>query len=299
VMTAVPAPLLTYRVGDAELSYLPDGHILLQADRMYRTDLWDSSEHRELIDANGFLIMSMGSFLIQQDGANVLIDLGLGPRQLDVGALSGGLMQGQMVGGQLLDQLGHVDLGPADIDAVLITHLHDEHIGWTLDPASPEPALLFANARHCVSRREWAAVTDPDAPPSPVAPTADQIRLIGENLQLLDDVDEPMPGIRALLTAGHTPGHTSYILSSQHEQAVIIGDVAHSPVEFTSPELEFIGDADPIRAQQSRKSILHQLTQPNTIVAGVHFPNNVFARWEEASRTLQTTAPNLDQPQSR
>jgi len=80
--------------------------------------------------------MTFGSFLLQSGERNALIDLGWGPRTVDLAEMSGGLMEGDSIGGALIDNLAALGVTPTDIDTVLYSHLHPDHVGWVADAAA-------------------------------------------------------------------------------------------------------------------------------------------------------------------
>jgi hypothetical protein len=127
-MSAISAPLSSVQIGDISITYLPDGihHVrpLAQYDGADEA-FWASRGH--VLDEDGWLVMSIGSLLVRNGDSKMLIDLGFGPASVDIWDLTNGEHQGDLVGGDLLQSLAAVNLAPADIDAVLFTHLHPDH----------------------------------------------------------------------------------------------------------------------------------------------------------------------------
>ena len=126
-MPAVSAPLSSTQVGDISITYLPDGiHHVRPLAQYDGTDeaFWASRGH--VLDEDGWLVMSIGSLLVRNGDMNVLIDLGFGPHSVDIADLTAGSHEGDLVGGALLRSLAAMSLTPADIKAVLFTHLHPD-----------------------------------------------------------------------------------------------------------------------------------------------------------------------------
>ena len=149
-MVAQPVGVSSFAVGDIRLTMIPDGY--------YRCDPlatfvgstqadWDANEH--LLDERGRIVMTMGALLVElPSGERALMDLGFGPRTVilaDVGM--------EFWGGRLVASLASVGFTPDDIDVVLYSHLHLDHVGWTTDRAAG--SLTFDRARHIVARTEW------------------------------------------------------------------------------------------------------------------------------------------------
>src|SRR5256714_11549258 len=117
----------------------------------------DWARHADCLDAEGRLVMSFGAFLIRTGAHRILVDLGMGPVDLAIPDV------GRVRGGDLLSSLTQEGLGPADIDTVVFTHLHPDHVGWTGravqpgdDDAGPGAVgLTFGNARHLAGAAEW------------------------------------------------------------------------------------------------------------------------------------------------
>ena len=115
------ADLSTLDLGDVTVTFLPDGVHHVEAPKHYPDapeGVW--AEHPEVIDDEGLLVMSVGGFLVQTGTHNILVDLGFGPNELDVTALTDEKIRGDMIGGGMLDSLAEVGLDPTDIDVIVL-----------------------------------------------------------------------------------------------------------------------------------------------------------------------------------
>jgi glyoxylase-like metal-dependent hydrolase (beta-lactamase superfamily II) len=270
-------------VGDITVTYLPDGHAWLNPAVFFPASSPDGwATHAEFLDRRGWFPVSIGSFLIRTGERAILVDLGLGSVDFTLPDLA------SFTGGRLLDSLAAEGLAPADVDTVVYTHLHHDHVGWTTDvaPAPNAPAgrtvhgLTFPAARHLVSEAEWrhwdgtAELVGPD-PVAVQAPLRDRITF-------LSDGDEVAAGVRVRATPGHTPGHHSLVVTDPSgrdgRRLVILGDVMHCQVQVSESHWSFAFDADPDQATATREQTLKELEDANTIVAGGHFAGNVFGR---------------------
>ncbi len=274
-MPATSAPLSSIQVGDISITYLPDGihHVrpLAQYDGADEA-FWASRGH--VLDSDGWLVMSIGSLLVRNGDTNALIDLGFGPHSVDISDLTAGTHEGDLVGGDLLRSLAAINLTPADIDAVLFTHLHPDHVGWV--DIDDEPT--FTNASYFVGAKEWDYWLNGPEAGTPRAPKPAQQAQLARRISLMADLETPVPGITAVATPGHTPGHLSFVVSSGPARAVILGDMIHCPVEIGQSELDFVFDVDPKLNRETKARIERELAQPDTVTVGPHFPNLIFGR---------------------
>lgn len=257
-------------VGDIRLTLVPDGYhrcdpLTTFAGSTQRD--WD--EHQDLLDDHGRVVMTMGALLAElPSGERALIDLGFGPRTVIFEAL--GM---EFWGGRLLASLADVGLGPGDIDAVLYSHIHTDHVGWTADARAEGPT--FARARHVMATAEWEWWHDkPDAG----GPSDVEIDVLATRVELIDGEVDILPGIAAVPTPGHTPGHCSFRVSSGSERAVVLGDAIHCPLQISHPEWAFLADTNPQAAQHAREQLIRELEEPDVAVVGAHFANAIFGR---------------------
>ncbi|GGZ30691.1 MBL fold metallo-hydrolase [Streptomyces olivaceoviridis] len=257
-------------LGDVRLTYVVDGAMAMLPSGFFpgfAEDYWDA--HPELLDEKGRLAMSAGGLLVERDGRRLLIDAGMGPVRGPIH------VSGEPVGHsdcgalpQMLAALGHT---PEDIEAVAFTHLHVDHTGWAFTPEK-----TFPKARYLVAAREWAPHSCGTTVPG--APTADILTLIGAAHTPIDDGEEIFPGVCALVTPGHSPGHTSYVITAGSERLVVLGDVFHTPAQLAHPEWPSRPDVDQSGVMAARKRIAAELERPGTLGFAFHFGDQAFGR---------------------
>ncbi len=269
-MAAHPAGHSSMTVGDIRLTLLPDGYHrcdpLLTFIGSTRED-WKAHDH--LLDERGRVVMTMGALLVELPaGERMLIDLGFGPRTI---ILAEPAME--FWGGRLLSSLAAAGLQPRDIDVVLYSHLHPDHVGWTIDQHNG--ALTFERARHVMARAEWEHWRNN---PQVGGPSPRDISALEARVELVDGDAVVARGISIVPTPGHTPGHCSFLVSSGTDRAVVLGDAIHCPLQISHPEWAFAADANPEAATRARESLLRELDAPHTTVVGPHFPDAVFGR---------------------
>ena len=172
-----------------------------------------------------------------------------------------------------LDDLRATGVEPSDIDLVVHTHLHEDHIGWDTHLADGEWVPTFPNARHIYvgAELEWASTVARERTPEPFPESIDPIFDAG----LADEVgpDHDLgDGLRLISTPGHTPGHVSLEVATTAEMLVTTGDLLHHPFQFAVPEVAELGDHDADLARRTRKDFFAEHARSGAVIAGTHFP---------------------------
>jgi glyoxylase-like metal-dependent hydrolase (beta-lactamase superfamily II) len=184
----------------------------------------------------------------------VLVDTGLGPEPR-------AFMPG--AGARLLTELARVGSSAAEVDLVLHTHLHVDHVGWDGS---------FPNARYVVPTDDWSYFMSEES--------LQRRPHLGDRVEPLDDaglvvlVDgelEVASGIRLVPTPGHTPGHASVFIESEGSELVVLGDVVVHELQLADPDLVYISDHDPALSASTRKQVLARLADLGTDVIVSHF----------------------------
>lgn len=217
-------------------------------------EAWEPYKESSLT-TDGLYPRNYGVFVVRSDDFVAIVDTGLGP---------GPHAAQDGVEGKLLDNLAAVGVHPSDVDGVINTHIHPDHVGWNILNGKP----TFPRARYSVSRLDWEHWTPQEDPPSYVP---EQVIPLQE-LQVLDLVEndqELFRGVRTLGTPGHTPGHQSILIESDGEAAVITGDVLHTPAQLQEPDWSFRADIDKAAAIASRQMLIEKaITEKLTVAAG-------------------------------
>jgi glyoxylase-like metal-dependent hydrolase (beta-lactamase superfamily II) len=195
-------------------------------------------------------------------GGVALVDAGVGP----VGSPASSWAP---VPGHLFERLAAAGIDPAEVRMVVLTHLHEDHFGWTV---SPEGVPHFSNARYVVQRSEVDAL-ERESNQVVLSYVVEPLRRAGQ----LDTVDGEVCLARAvggavttLPTPGHTPGHQSVRVRGPWRQVVITGDVLVHAVQLVDPEVGYRFESDQDLARRSRVTLLEDAERRPTVLATAH-----------------------------
>jgi len=247
------------QLGDLEIIPVNDGEGKLASSYIPKLD-WEL--HKDLLDDEGNFEINFGCFLIRTGDQNVLVDAGLGPITLP-----------PYRGGDLPDNLAKTGLAPEDIDLVLITHLHIDHIGWLVQdgkPYFPSATIRFGEK----DLDQFIRVEEPDAFTAPII----EVLEAAGRIDTIDADGEVAPGVSTLNTPGHTLGHLSVVASSGTRRAFLLGDAITCPAQLEDPEWTAMSDIDPALAIRSREALYRELEGAETVAAASHFPDLKFGR---------------------
>lgn len=269
-------------VGDARITFLADGGGIVQPLALYPASTaagWQT--HANLLDQEGRFITSIGGFLIERGAHVIAVDLGIGPHTIDFPGF------GPFSGGGYLDSLAQTGVAPGTVTDVIFTHLHLDHCGWVTQPANGGRRLTYPNARYWVTQTEWDFWYGGDNPAGPHPLFVQQP--LKELVQFIRGGDEIAPGVTAVATPGHTPGHISLRIDAGEQRVFLTGDVLHGAMQLRERDWSVAFDVDAALARQSREQLYAELTRPNTIVAVNHFSDAVFGRISQEGENYRWT----------
>jgi glyoxylase-like metal-dependent hydrolase (beta-lactamase superfamily II) len=204
--------------------------------------------------------------LVTVDGSRVLVDAGLG----EMAAAMGG------TAGRLVAELGAIGVEPDDIDDVIVSHAHPDHVGGLLTAGRP----TFARARHHLSRAErdfWLAPNPQERLFPAMADT--MVTAARGTIQALDDAGllalcepgaEPVSGIRLVDTPGHTPGHVAVEVDTGDDTLLYAADAFIDELQLEHPDWTALFDTDDADTVASRRALLDRAVERGAIVAAYH-----------------------------
>jgi glyoxylase-like metal-dependent hydrolase (beta-lactamase superfamily II) len=254
----------TIRVGNVEILHLSDGMLEFDLCNFFPTipeTEWGPYE-QHLHDHK--VRFNLGSYLIRSEGRTILVDTGLGPRPADTP---------DVAWGELLRDFTKKGVRPDEVDMVVMTHLHRDHVGWNLTADGARWKPTFPRARYWCPRGDWEACHDPAVQPQrfPNAPTCVWPLADLGLVEFMQGEHRLTRDLTAVPTPGHTPGHMSILITSQGQQALVLGDAAHSPVQLQEPDWVSRADMDPDLTRKTRRALLDRLEREQIVVAAGHF----------------------------
>ena len=271
IITAFAAVLMAVSCGNTktnaqqEAEHTTDGVTVMKIDTLTLTTIRDDEGDKrmpnslfygktdsakvERLSPDGSVSSSISCYLVETQGKKVLFDTGNGTER----------------GGMLLKRLDNIGIAPEDIDLLVITHFHGDHIGGMTEGGKP----VFTRAEVYVPEQEYAAWLKMSNQNAKMA--MDAMAAYGDRLHRFSYSDTLPLGIKPMAAPGHTPGHTVY----QMGRLLVVGDLMHG----FDLQIQDFGicpsfDMNPEQAIESRKKYVDYARENKLITAGMHFPGN-------------------------
>jgi glyoxylase-like metal-dependent hydrolase (beta-lactamase superfamily II) len=257
------------RLGGVELAPLSDGELHIPAQALLNRDL-----PPEFTDADGLMAVNFGGYLIRTPEHTVVIDTGIGG-----GAIA------ELPIGSLPDNLAAAGVAAGDVDTVVFTHLHFDHVGWS---------KLFTNAQfhaHAIDWAYWVTDATPETGPGRedfgAIPAPERLAPLADRLTLHEgERTEVVPGLTLRLAPGHTPGHC---LVEAGDEIVLLADAAHNPAQLLAGDYRSATDVDAELAARTRAALAAELAGSGKLIAMTHHP-----RWGRLERDGWVYAPSIE-----
>jgi glyoxylase-like metal-dependent hydrolase (beta-lactamase superfamily II) len=203
------------------------------------------------------------AYVIRSEGKTIVCDTGVGPGPH---AWLGGLT------GNLLADMESTGVSADEVDTVVHTHLHGDHVGWNL-AADGKPT--FPRARYLAPQADWDLFRRTAVQPADAARGASRADGL---LELVSGEKTITSEVTTYPTPGHTPGHQSIMVTSARERAIVTGDLAHFPAQVDRIEWCPSFDLDKTTNTETRRKLFQQLEADGVITAFCHFAEAPFGR---------------------
>lgn len=265
--TDTPGGMSSMPLGDGQFFSLSDGQLQLPVS-MALPDALSAQQQQSIIGRNNigdeFYTPDCNVVLWQTPEKIILFDTGAGS-QFPVG------------GGELATQLEAIGIDPYDVTDVVFTHAHPDHLWGVLDDFDD---LAFPDAQFHMSQREWdywlnpnTLSRTPENRQSFVVGAQNRLPLLADQIALFKGGDEILPGIEAVESFGHTPGHSSFMIHEENSSLFVVGDaIANAVVSFEFPSLLSGSDQDQALGADTRLALLDRLAQDKSLIVGYHLP---------------------------
>ncbi len=255
-----------FKVGSFECSVISDGDFAIPHHEIF-PDVSISRVEELLRKHNikpGGVPIEATCLLVKTGQKLVLLDTGFGS-DFEPGV------------GKLIENLKAEGIKPTDIDIIIVSHAHLDHIGGNTDVKGK---LVFPNARYIISKDEWdfwawepnmASLREDGFKQVQIKNVHKNLLPIHDRFDKVNYETEILPGIKTIAAPGHTPGHMALSISSGGEQLLCIFDIAHYVFELEQPDWYFSGDVNPEQAVRSRRQVLDRAATDKVLVMAGHF----------------------------
>jgi glyoxylase-like metal-dependent hydrolase (beta-lactamase superfamily II) len=249
------------RVLEQVAPLLPEALIAnIDADRLARHARWLKPH---FMNESGEILLSIHALVVESSDKVIVVDTCMGndrPLPMDL----------DMLHTSFLEDLEKV-VPREDVDYVLCTHLHFDHVGWNTMLVDGKWVPTFPNAKYLFGREEyehWTSGIEDENVDLDLAVTP----IVDAGLHQLVEIDHVLtPEVSLESTPGHTPGHVSVRIESQGTRAVITGDMVHHPVQLAEPDWGSHPDSIPELAAETRRNFVSRYGDEPVLVIGTHF----------------------------
>ncbi|MER5391661.1 MBL fold metallo-hydrolase [Saccharopolyspora sp. NPDC002686] len=217
-------------------------------------------------------VCAVQTWVLRSQGRTILVDTGVGNHKERPDTELWDHLDTDFLG-----DLARAGVRPEDVDLVINTHLHIDHVGWNTRLEGEDWVPTFPNATYLISRADFDFWNPANGHPSAQRPDSrntfhDSVApvhragqtLLWEGEHVIDD------NLRLVLAPGHTPGSSVLSLDSGGDRALFIGDMLHAPVQFLEPDANSCFCEDPVQARATRRKVLGQAADTSTLVLPAH-----------------------------
>ena len=269
---------LTYKAGDLtihriieqETTFLPALEFLpsLTPEVLAENRAW--MQAAKALDGSDVLILCFQSYVVKTPHHTILIDSCIGNDKPRPNRPKWNMKTDDTY----MRALAAAGVSVGDIDYVMCTHLHVDHVGWNTRLENGRWVPTFPKAKYVFGKTEFDYWIETHAK-TPVPPIGDSVLPIVEAKRHEVVGDEAAIGdhVRILPTPGHTPGHSAFRLGRSKDDAVFSGDLVHSPLQALYPEMSMKFDVDQVASAKTRRAFLERYCDTETLCCTAHFPS--------------------------
>ena len=261
--------LTIHRIIEQEISFLPALDLIpgLTPEVLAENRAW--MKQAKALDDQDVLILCFQSYVIKTPHHTILVDSCIGndkPRPRPVWNMK--------TDDNYMRALAAAGISIHDIDFVMCTHLHVDHVGWNTRLENGRWVPTFPKARYVFAKQEFDYWTEQNAKVQ-VAPFVDSVLPVVEanRHEVVTNDHQVGDHVRILPTPGHTPGHVAITMGRGKDDAVFSGDLMHSPIQTLYPEMSVKFDVDQETAAKTRRSFLERYCDTDTLCCTAHFPS--------------------------
>ncbi len=212
------------------------------------------------------MLLAIHALLVEAPGLKLVVDTCIGNDKARA------MLGGSALSTPFLEHLAQVGWSRDDVDAVVCTHLHVDHVGWNTMLEGGRWVPTFPKARYLIGAKElehWSAAPGGEHPQI----LADSVQpILDAGLAELVEMDHRIsPEIRLIPSPGHTPGHVCVMIESEGQTAVITGDMTHHPFQLAHPDWSPLFDSDPKGAASMRAHLFAEWADASILVIGTHY----------------------------
>jgi glyoxylase-like metal-dependent hydrolase (beta-lactamase superfamily II) len=261
-----PSYFYRFNLGNAEVTVVSDGPLPLGAPKGTFVGAPDEEIKKMLTDnflSSDNIVLEQNSPIVNMGDKLVLFDTGMGTSKA-FGPTTGRQQK----------SMAEAGIKPEDIDAVVFTHAHIDHIGGVVDESGK---VLFPNAQFYIAQSDFDYWTDEGKMGSPlkdfIVHARKNLLPVRDRLVFYKDGQEVLPGVTAMAAPGHTVGHHIFMVNSDGKSFAFLGDLTHHQILLLEkPRMQFSYDTDPNQAAESRVKMLDMLAANKIPVMSYHYP---------------------------
>lgn len=262
---------LSWNIGRVKITRVVETETVMGPDGLIPEATADKLEpHRswmfpDFMTSSGYLKLSIHALAIESRGKRIVVDTCVGEHDLSAAGIEPST-------GNFLSDLSEAGFTRDNVDYVLCTHMHFDHVGWNTMLRNGKWVPTFPNARYLFAEKEWEHFSN-TSDLGFASTFADAVLPIVDNglADFVNMTHEITDEVRLRPAIGHTPGHVCVVISSNGEEGLITGDATHNPVQWAEPSWKVLADGDDEEAARTRRKLASEYADSGKLVIGTHY----------------------------